>query len=59
MPVYEFKCQSCGEIFSKIRRMGDFHTEECPVCHSDKVEKIISSFTSSSTSPSCAPSGGG
>jgi len=62
MPVYEFKCAECGQIFSELRKMGDVKSGKCPFCGSDKNEKIMSSFSSrssGSSSGACAPSGGG
>ncbi len=62
MPVYEFKCRQCGEIFSELRKMGDFTGGKCPSCGSDLTEKVFSLFSSSGTGKSggnCAPSAGG
>ncbi|HOP62158.1 MAG TPA: zinc ribbon domain-containing protein [Spirochaetota bacterium] len=58
MPMYEFKCRECGNIFSELRKMGDFKAI-CPECKSDQTEKLISAFSSPSTAGKCAPSGGG
>jgi len=70
MPIYEYKCQDCGEKFEKLVRLGAMETEvKCPVCHSDQVKRLISIFGhlggqggmdlswGSSASASCAPSG--
>lgn len=71
MPIYEYKCQDCGEKFEKLVRLGAMETKvECPVCHSDQVKRLISIFGhlggmegstlslgGSSASTSCAPSG--
>ncbi len=59
MPVYEFKCETCGDVFSEIRKVGDFHTGTCETCGSTEVKKIMSGFASLAAGPSCAPSGGG
>jgi putative FmdB family regulatory protein len=55
MPIYEFKCSSCGEVFSKLIIKKD-DTINCPFCKSEKVERIISSVAtfSKGTSPSMA-----
>jgi putative FmdB family regulatory protein len=44
MPIYEFKCQSCGSAFETLI-MG-FSTDgvTCPKCKSEQVKKKISSF---------------
>ncbi len=61
MPVYEFKCDVCGNVFSEIRKVGDFHAENCEKCGSADVKKIMSGFASMgmASGPACAPSGGG
>jgi putative FmdB family regulatory protein len=59
MPVYEFKCQDCGHLFSELRKIGDFHTGTCEKCGSESVAKLISGFSSAVQGTSCAPSGGG
>jgi len=60
MPLYEFKCEECGNTFSEIKKLGDF-SAECPNCTSDKTHKLMSSFSSKSASTSSVPSfsGGG
>lgn len=42
MPIYEFKCQSCGEITEKMQKISDPYPTECPVCHKGKLQKIMS-----------------
>lgn len=46
MPVYEYKCDKCGETFSLV--MGIKEKEktkvECPQCKSDKVKPVYSTF---------------
>lgn len=61
MPIYEFRCEDCGNIFSELRKVGDFDSGKCPACGSEKTGKKMSSFSSPSTASSggCAPSGGG
>jgi putative FmdB family regulatory protein len=45
MPIYEYKCGGCGHIFEMLRRMSDADTElECPKCHSNKVDRQLSTF---------------
>jgi putative FmdB family regulatory protein len=43
MPVYEYKCEDCGEKFEVTR--GFFEKEKpskCPKCGSGKVQKVYS-----------------
>ncbi|WP_456434474.1 FmdB family zinc ribbon protein [Thermosulfuriphilus sp.] len=41
MPIYEFCCLSCGEVFEVLQRFGE-RLPSCPLCRSPKVEKLIS-----------------
>lgn len=62
MPIYEFQCRKCGEVFErlmKVNERGDSLT--CPHCGEKKPEKILSGFSSSKgsePSSSCGPGGG-
>jgi len=48
MPIYEYRCQTCGRQFEKIRRMADADKElECPDCQSKRVERTVSAFATS------------
>ncbi len=43
MPIYEFKCEICGEIFETFQKIGeDFPS--CPKCNSNHVIKLPSIF---------------
>jgi putative FmdB family regulatory protein len=45
MPIYEYRCRTCGNKFEKLRRMADADLElECPDCQSKKVERMQSAF---------------
>lgn len=33
MPLYEYRCESCGEITESIQRFSDPPLTECPKCH--------------------------
>jgi putative FmdB family regulatory protein len=43
MPIYEYRCLDCGNMFEKIVALG---TEEmaCSSCASAHVEKLLSTF---------------
>ncbi len=48
MPIYEYRCQTCGQRFEKIRPMAEADKElECPECRSKKTERLISGFAMS------------
>jgi len=61
MPIYEYKCESCGSDYEQIRKMAEADNGlECPSCQSSKVNRRLSSFaTSSGGSTDRAPAGGG
>lgn len=55
MPLYEYQCRSCGSTFEVLRRMKEADNDlECPNCHSNRVERLFSTFASGG---GCATSG--
>ena len=42
MPLYEYKCEACGNRFEKIQKFSDPLVDACPKC-GGKVEKLLSS----------------
>lgn len=69
MPIYEYICKGCGNIFEQIVFASDDENSlECPVCGKKDICKTLSSFSrgtsgsgvklSNSASGSCSPSGG-
>jgi len=60
MPIYEYRCQQCGEKFEKLVRSFSSDPEvRCPKCGGRKVEKTFSLFGTrrSSSAPSTAACG--
>jgi putative FmdB family regulatory protein len=55
MPIYEYRCRDCEREFSRLQKIGA-GTEgvKCPKCESEKVERLLSSFASTSGSPDVA-----
>lgn len=48
MPMYEYRCGSCGYAYEKYegaRSAGKM--ESCPKCGAGKVERVFSTFSSS------------
>jgi len=43
MPVYDYKCQVCGEISEILIRSGRNDFVKCPVCGSSKMDRLLSS----------------
>jgi len=42
MPIYEFQCEECGEVFEELVLGGDLEDIVCRKCKSPKVKKLIS-----------------
>jgi putative FmdB family regulatory protein len=58
MPLYEYRCGSCGMAFEKyVRAWGD--EVSCPACASFSVEKLVSSFAFASAGGGFTGSVGG
>ncbi|MGC8927009.1 MAG: FmdB family zinc ribbon protein [Myxococcota bacterium] len=43
MPIYEYRCRVCKNIFEELVRSGEQEIN-CPECKSKDVEKLISTF---------------
>jgi putative FmdB family regulatory protein len=41
VPLYEYRCKSCGHQFEKIQSFSAPEEKECPLCHGE-LEKLIS-----------------
>lgn len=61
MPLYEFECQKCGEIFEKLLGIDESTNDlRCPKCQAENSRKVLSVFSSASggsSGASCIPSG--
>ena len=44
MPVYEYKCKSCGHSFELLQKISDMPPDSCPECNG-KVERQMSKST--------------
>ena len=42
MPIYEYRCQSCGEELEKLQRMSDDPLKDCPACGKPDLKRLIS-----------------
>jgi putative FmdB family regulatory protein len=43
MPIFEFRCVACGEVFEKLFMSSDDKADmSCPHCHSDIIERVVS-----------------
>ncbi len=41
MPIYEYQCTKCGEVFEAFQKINDSPLKECKFCRG-KVERLIS-----------------
>jgi putative FmdB family regulatory protein len=58
MPIYEYTCNVCEEIFALLQRLEDQENTLCPKCGSKDVKKLVSSFSCSASADSGSSSGG-
>ena len=42
MPIYEYKCASCGHKKEVLQKMSDVPLTECPACGKPTLTKLIS-----------------
>ncbi len=50
MPLYEYRCASCGSRFEVLQRVGQGGTGVlCPKCGRSEVEKQFSTFAGSAS----------
>jgi putative FmdB family regulatory protein len=55
VPIYEYQCKECGNCFSRLQRVGaGSDGVKCPKCEAESVERLLSSFASTSGSPDVA-----
>jgi putative FmdB family regulatory protein len=63
VPLYEYHCESCGNRFEVLQRVGQGPEGlECPDCGRTEIEKEYSTFSGSVAGArlgggGCAPSG--
>lgn len=42
MPIYEYRCQSCGHEFETIQKLSDAPLTTCPACSEESLRKKVS-----------------
>ncbi|MEJ2632846.1 MAG: zinc ribbon domain-containing protein [Acidihalobacter sp.] len=42
MPIYEYRCESCGHELEAMQRMSDAPLTECPACGKSALKKQVS-----------------
>ena len=43
MPIYEYQCQTCGNLCEEMQKVSDEPLKTCPQCGKDSLKKIVSS----------------
>lgn len=41
MPLFDFACKKCGEVFEHTRPFGNKENPKCAMCGSKRTEKIL------------------
>ena len=42
MPIYEYRCSSCGHELEALQKFSDAPLATCPSCHADTLVKLLS-----------------
>ena len=42
MPIYEYRCDSCGASHEALQKMSDLPLTDCPVCGEPQLVKLVS-----------------
>lgn len=41
MPIYEFECAACGNVFDRLQKIADPDPDVCPQCGRKKVHRRV------------------
>lgn len=44
MPIFEYRCEKCGEVVEVLVRPGQSEPPRCPRCRGTDLRKLFSSF---------------
>jgi putative FmdB family regulatory protein len=42
MPIYEYRCESCGHELEALQKLSDPLLTECPECKQETLKKVLS-----------------
>ena len=42
MPIYEYRCASCGHELEALQKLSDAPLTMCPACHKAELKKLVS-----------------
>jgi putative FmdB family regulatory protein len=57
MPIFEYRCEACGHKFEAILSSAS-RRRNVPNCHTEKLEKQLSTFAVSKSSGAASPEAG-
>lgn len=41
MPIYEFECTACGDVFERLQKLSDADPTVCPKCGAERVKRNV------------------
>ena len=47
MPIFEYRCERCGQVFDHLARTAADKPEKCPQCGAKRLKKQFASFSAS------------
>ena len=42
MPIYEYRCDSCGHEFDVLQKLSDERLKDCPACEAAALRRLVS-----------------
>lgn len=42
MPIYEYRCESCGHLLDALQKLGDAPLVDCPECEDPALKRLVS-----------------
>jgi putative FmdB family regulatory protein len=55
MPIFEYRCRECGELFEWLQSRADDVPSGCPRCHATEVARQLSVFAVTSQHTTAPP----
>ena len=42
MPIYEYRCESCGEQLEELQKISEQPLKDCPACGQPALKRLVS-----------------
>ena len=42
MPIYEYRCKSCGHVLDALQKINDVPLRDCPQCKAHELRRLVS-----------------